>query len=392
MEITEKLTLREAKYLFIRSQFNGDKNPAIDKSHLYKIIDQLGYVQIDTISVVERSHHHVLWTRMPDYKKIMLDELVHDKKVFEYWSHAAAYLPMKDYRYSLIRKENYLKNYKTWGKANRKIISYVYNRIKNEGPLQSKDFDDKRDSASGWWDWKPSKDALDFLFHQGKLMIAKRSGFQKVYDLAERILPANIDSSCPTEKEYYKHIIENSIKANGLVTEKEITYQRKYNRIVFGKLIKELLEDKKILKVQLKGIVGEYYFTTQDKLELLNEKKNYSGIHILSPFDNLVIQRKKLKTFFGFDYTIECYLPESKRKFGYFCMPVLNDEKIVGRIDAKADRAGKIFFVKKIYWEDNVNLNDRLIKKLERKLKEFGKFTGCEKIEGYSEKSVFYKS
>ncbi len=381
--MSESLSLNEARSLFIARQLlQNTGNTSRDKNGLYRIIDRLGYVQIDTISVVERSHHLILWARMPHYKKNMLDELVSDRKIFEYWSHAAAYLPMKDYRYSLIRKKHYSEKYKTWGRANKKITKHVHDRIKNEGPLQSKDFEDNKSKTSGWWDWKPSKDALDFLFHQGKLMIARRIGFQKVYDLTENILPSGTDTTYPSEKEFYKHLIDNSIKANGLVSFREITYQRRHDKKVLDKLIKELLEEEKIIRVNIRGIEGNNYFTTVDTLELINKNKSNQGVYILSPFDNLVIQRKRLKEFFGFDYTIECYVPESKRKFGYFSMPVLYGDKFIGRMDAKADRANKTFLIKKIHWEEKSKLNNKLSEKFERKLAALAKFTGCEKTDG----------
>ena len=374
------LSLKEARHLIISSQLFADSKLNKTKNHLLNIIEHLGYIQIDTISVVERAHNHILWSRMPGYKRSMLDELVEkDKSVFEYWSHAAAFLPMKDYRFSLIRKKNYNERYSRWGKANKKIINYVYDRIKNEGPLQSKDFEDKRGSKGGWWDWKPSKDALDFLFHQGKLMIAARKGFQKVYDLTERILPANTDTRFPSEKEFYEHLVLNSIKPNGIVSEREITYQRRYDKREFIKALNELLEDKKIVKIKVKDLAADYY-STESKLELLNNKRKRSEIHILSPFDNLVIQRKRLKDFFGFDYTIECYVPEAKRKFGYYCMPVLNGDKFIGKIDAKADRANKTFIIKNIFWEDL----DKKNKSVKEKIKKLAKFCGCDTITGYT--------
>lgn len=389
MNTAENLSIPDARKLFIQSQFHFENKTASDKTGLYNVIEQLGYIQIDTISVVERSHHHILWTRMPSYKKNMLEELMEkDKTVFEYWSHAAAYLPMKDFRFSLPRKKNYSERYKSWGKANRKIINYVYERIVNEGAMQSKDFEDRNSKSSGWWDWKPSKDALDFLFHAGKLMIAKRKGFQKVYDLTERILPEKIDTTFPAEKEYYIHLIENSIRANGLVSKNEITYQRRYDKKKFEKIINELTDSKMIMEVNIAGLQTEKYFTTSDKLKLLNQKNPDFEMNILSPFDNLIIQRKRLKNFFGFDYTIECYLPESKRKFGYFCMPVFYKDRFIARVDAKADRASGKFIIKKIFWEDNLKLNRKGLNEFEDKIYKMAEFTGCNKVTGLTKKNL----
>ncbi len=373
------ISKKEARKTIIASQQLSDIGSGKSKDQLLKIIESIGYVQIDTISVIERSHHHTLWSRMPFYKKQMLDELMeNDKSIFEYWSHAAAYLPMKDFRFSLIRKNNYSIRNKNWSTANKKILKFVYDRIAAEGPLQSKDFEDKRTSSSGWWDWKPSKDALDFLFHKGDLMIKARKGFQKIYDLTERVLPQNVDTSFPSEKEFYEHLILTSIRSNGLSSANEISYNRRYDKKLFLKTLNNLTEEKIIKKINIKGHKDEYY-TTEDKLNLPESSESKKDVHILSPFDNLIIQRKRLKDLFDFEYTIECYVPEAKRKFGYFCLPVLYGDKFIARIDAKADRTGNNFIIKNIFREGNtINL-----KLLSKKIKKLSEFCGCTEIIGY---------
>lgn len=372
------ISKKEARRIIIYRQQLFDKGGLSSKDLLLNIIESIGYVQIDTISVVERSHHHILWTRLLGYNKQMIDELLeNDKSIFEYWSHAAAYLPMKDFRYSLIRKKNYSRRNKDWEKANKKILRFVYDRIASEGPLQSKDFEDKKSRSTGWWDWKPSKNALDFLFHKGELMIKARKRFQKVYDLTERVLPDNVDKRFPSESEYYEHLILSSIHSNGFASIKEITYNRRYDRIIFAKTLNSMIEERSIQRINITGLPDEY-FTTQENLNIPGKLKS-KVIHILSPFDNLVIQRKRLKDLFDFEYTIECYVPESKRKFGYFTMPVLYGDKFIARIDAKADRVNDTFVVKKIFPEGKpVNRNA-----LSGKLKSFSEFCGCNTISGF---------
>lgn len=376
------LSLSEARDLIIARQLLNRKNSSVDIEQLLEIIEILGYVQIDTISVMERSHHHILWSRMKRYKRKMLDELVCDKKVFEYWSHAAAYLPMKDFRYSLHRKQRYSERYKTWGNANKKVIRYVYDRIKNEGALQSKDFEsDGSKRTEGWWNWKPAKDALDFLFHKGDLMVKERIGFQKVYDLSERVLPDDINTNLPSEKDFYEHLILNAVNSNALVTEKEITYQRKFNPEIFKPVLNKLAADGLIKKISIDK--NEFpYFTNDKNLELLNLKIKNKGIHLLSPFDNLVINRKRLKEIFDFDYTIECYVPEPKRVYGYYCLPVLSGNKFAGRIDAKSDRASGTFIIKNIYFEEKFKRSATFDEKLRLKIRKFAEFTGCGSVTG----------
>ena len=233
-----------------------------NKEGTLNVIEHLGYVQIDTISVVERAHHHTIWARVNDYKKSYLDELVEtDKKVFEYWSHAAAFLPMRDYRFSLYRKNLYATGKLKWY-FNKRATQFVYDRIVAEGPLQSKDFEEKK-KKQGWWEWKESKRALEQLFMEGKLVVAKRQGFQKVYDLPERVLPKGVNSKMPTEKEYAQYLITKTIRANGLAAKSEIGYLRSHAKAGVSKMLLEMEEAGLILPVKLKGDGEELFYTTQ---------------------------------------------------------------------------------------------------------------------------------
>ena len=382
MIISNSLLLSEVRKIILSNQLLISGNNYSSKSGIYRIIEKLGYIQIDTISVVERSHHHILWSRMPSYQKTFLDELLEkDKLIFEYWSHAASYLPMKDFRFSLLRKRIYSNKYKEWKISNRKIIGYVYDRIRSEGPLQSKDFDDKKSGTSGWWNWKPSKDALDFLFHSGELMIAKRSGFQKVYDLTERVLPENTDISIPSVNEFYRHLADKNLKSFGIFREKEVMYQRSYDKAEFKKVLNQLTEEKIIAGVKVKGFKDDIFYTSESNIEALANIKLNNMIHILSPFDNLIIQRKRIKDLFDFDYQLECYLPQNKRKFGYFCLPVLCGSRFIARIDAKASRAENIFLVKNMF-QDKDFKNSAYSKKLLKKTAQLANFTSCAEVKG----------
>lgn len=382
MIISNSLQLSEVRKIILSNQLLISGNDFTSKSGIYRIIEKLGYIQIDTISVVERSHHHIIWSRMPSYQKSDLDELLEkDKLIFEYWSHAASYLPMKDFRFSLLRKRNYSDKYKDWKISNRKIIEHVYDRIKSEGPLQSKDFDDKKSGTYGWWNWKPSKDALEFLFHTGELMIARRSGFQKVYDLTERVLPDNINVSIPSVKEFYRHLAERSLKSFGIFREKEVMYLKSYDKIKFKNVLNQMAEEKIIAEIKVRGFKEDIFYTSESNIEALKNIKSNKLIHILSPFDNLIIQRKRIKDLFDFDYQLECYLPEKKRKFGYFCLPVLYGNRFIARIDAKASRSENEFLVKKMF-QDKDFKNNSYLKKLFKKTAELANFTNCAGVKG----------
>jgi uncharacterized protein YcaQ len=385
MNIPETIHINDARRIIYHSQqlTPKKKSETVNKINLYKIIEKLSYLQIDTISVVERSHHHILWSRMPGYKKEMLDELLEkDKLIFEYWSHAAAFLPMSDYKFSLIRKRSFAKKNKTWRSDYKKLVKYVLDRIKSEGPLQSRDFEDKKTGDSGWWNWKPSKDALDYLFHTGELMISKRKGFQKVYDLTERVLPDFADTNIPSESEFYKYLINRSVNSNGITRKNEILYLRRVDKRKFDIALKELLEEKIIAKISVAGIDNDFFYTSKENLEILSLKRPVKIINILSPFDNFIIQRKRLKELFDFDYQIECYVPEAKRKYGYFCLPVMHGDKFIGRIDAKAFRDKNTFVIKNQYFENDAELKLEMNRKYLNKITEFAKFNNCKKVEG----------
>ncbi|NOS83629.1 MAG: winged helix-turn-helix domain-containing protein [Ignavibacteria bacterium] len=377
---SEIISIADARNLVISSQMLNSANGFKSKKDLLAIITRLGYIQIDTISIVERAHKHVLWTRLPEYRNEMLDELIDkDKKVFEFWDHAAAYLPMKHFRFTLPRKEMYAKKYKHWEKKNRKLLNFIIDRITNEGPLQSRDFEETKKRGL-WWDWKPAKEGLEFLFHTGRLVARARKSFQKVYDLPERFLPGNIDLTIPADEELSEHLIMKSIIANGLSSEKELTYLRHHNRSATKITINRLIKEKKIIVVKVQEIENEKYYSTKKILRTHISVVPENNVHILSPFDNLVIQRKRLQDIFGYDYLIECYVPAPKRKYGYFCLPVLYGNNFVGRIDTKADRKSGNFIVINEFWESNFKPDEGFITEYKLKLKELAGFSGCKEI------------
>jgi len=330
------LSLKEAQKVILLSQgIHGGHRLGSGNKATYKAITAINYVQIDSISVVERAHHHSLWNRADNYEPIHIDQLLEKRQIFEYWSHAASYLPIADYRYSLPRKHSFAKGDEHWFKKDKKSMSLVLARINADGPLQAKDFKDIRQSKTGWWDWKPAKKALEQLFMEGELMVVKRQGFHKVYDLTERVLPSNIDTSTPSEEEYLQHLIINYLNANAIGTPQQITYLLKGLKIPVEKHCMQMAEDGLLITVTVNN---QYYFALPTVNNLLEKKLARSKVKILSPFDNLLIQRKRTKELFNFDYQIECYVPANKRKIGYFSLPLLWGSQFSGRMDVKMDR------------------------------------------------------
>jgi uncharacterized protein YcaQ len=345
-----------------------------------RAIQHLGYVQIDTISVVERAHHHVLRTRVPNYRGTFLDALLREHKVFEYWYHAAAYLPMEDYRYALPHMHAMRRGEARWQRSNdKRLMKRVKQRIAGDGPLRARDFEDSRAGRQGWWDWKPAKRALEQLFMQGDLMIVGREGFQKVYDLTERVLPPGVDTTTPTTMELAEHLVDASIRCHGLVTAKFITYLRQGAPLRAA--VKTILQQR-----QDHGGLTSFALDNGERVyadpELMDNRAPSAPakIRILSPFDNAVIQRDRGQALFKFNYQMECYVPEAKRRFGYFCLPMLYRDRFIGRVDCKVHRKEGRLDVRALHLEnmqsgnsDEENLADRIAEALAA----FAEFNRC---------------
>ena len=343
-----------------------------------KAIEHLGYVQIDTISVVERAHHHVLWSRVPNYQPKFLDQLVAKRQLFEYWFHAAAWLPMRDYRFALLRMSK-LDGDRSWFKTfDKKLNQNILKRITAEGPLLARDFEDDRDGKKEWWDWKPAKQALEQLFMQGELMVSARQGFQKVYDLPERVLPDWVDTRCPTLEEFSAHLIDTTLRAHGFASQAAMTYLRK------GKGLRDAVSQELQNRLDA-GLLTKVCTAENNPVyidpELLESRapRCSAQVKILSPFDNTVIQRQRGRDVFNFDYQIECYVPEAKRQFGYFCLPILYRDRFVGRMDCKAHRKKGVLEIKSLHIESDID--EDFTKSLNVTLQAFAYFNSCGQIE-----------
>ncbi|PXX97102.1 hypothetical protein DF185_18965 [Marinifilum breve] len=386
---TDTLSFDQARKLVLLSQQIPPvkhKGKAIDAS--LSAIEHLGYIQIDTISVVQRAHHHTLWARNPKYQASHLDQLLAGKKVFEYWSHAAAYLPIRDFRFSLIRKHAIASGVQNhWFEKDEKLMNSILKRIEDEGPLMAKDFENT-DKKRRDWSSKPAKRALENLFMQGDLMIPRRNNFHKVYDLTERVIPRDVDVSMPTEEEYIRFLIVRYLEANGLGLASEMAYLLKNTKALVERYLKEMHFSGELLQIK----VGETnYYALPNALDLLNKPLSRSKLKILSPFDNLLIQRKRIQSLFDYDYQIECYVPEVKRKFGYFSLPILWDGKLVARMDCKADRKTSILHINHLALETRLKPGEKFSLALNKELESFMEFNNCGQIHFHKVSPVGFK-
>lgn len=378
-----EISAQEARRLAVICQGLHTAKPfGTGKQAVQRCIERLGYVQIDTIAVIHRSHHHTFWTRVPSYSESHLDALQKEGMIFEYWAHAAAYLPMRDYRFCLPYMHAIASGQKHWRAPDKQAMQAVLERIRAEGPLKAADLEkpETRGNAKAWgWNWKPAKIALEQLFIEGKLVASHREGFQKVYDLPERVLPADIDTRMPTEAEFQHYLVRTAIRAHGLVAEPEISYLRKGMKAGVKARLGEMVEAGEVLQLHVAGQKQRYY-TSAVALEELATQRVARNVHLLSPFDNAVVQRRRIQQLFDSDYQIECFVPPAKRQFGYYCLPILYGSDIVGRLDPKADRRSGEFIIKALYLEKTVRDEAGFAKRLAGKLRDVAAFNRCARI------------
>lgn len=376
--MTETVSLNDARRLVLARQGLASRGTfGSGLGATQKAIEHLGYVQIDTLSVVARAHIHTLWNRVSAFKAPDIDLLQEQGAVFEHWAHALAILPMRDYRYSLPMMQRIATGDTHWYPKDANQVTKVLKRIREEGPLSAKDFKDKK-TSDAMWARSPSKIALEQLFMEGELMVPRRRNFHKVYDLRERVLPSDIDVSTPTIEELCGHLIGSYLRAQGLAQITELVYLRKGLKKQMSQTVADFVEEGMLLELEVNG---QTYYATPQTLNVIDQGLPSSKLRILSPFDNAVIQRKRLASLFDFDYQIECYVPKAKRKYGYFCLPILRGNRFVARLDAKADRKTGVFHVMNLYLERGVRNSEAFLSALRAELKRFAKFDSCNSVE-----------
>lgn len=341
-----------------------------------KAIEHLGYVQIDTISVIERSHHHILYARIPDYQQEHLHKAQSkDKSIFEYWTHALSYVPTKDFRFFQIQMKKNIKSPHSWYKnVTKEDLQKVFRLIKKNGPISIRDIDDDVlvEKDHDWGSRKPSKKALQLAFNQGRLVICERIGMLKKYELTDRHFNWSKTSKPANEEELNEYLLERALRSQGLVSLDSICYLEPSRKKIMSNLIQKRVKDRDLLPVQIEGSEKIQHWIKPGLLEKKIDKEN-GQVHILSPFDPLIIQRKRLNLFFNYQHLFEAYIPKDKRVYGYFSLPVLIGNKFVAVLDLKTDRKIKKLLIQKWTWlpKQKDSLYKRLI---EAELHRFERF------------------
>ncbi|WKN45909.1 winged helix-turn-helix domain-containing protein [Tunicatimonas pelagia] len=379
--MTKTITLEQLQRVTLKCQgLGGALAFGQGKKAVLAALERLGYVQIDTISVVERAHHHTLWTRVPGYKNEYLEQLVDERKVFEYWFHAASYLPMINFRYALPRMLQFKEKESFYHKhVDPKTLRYVYDQIRLDGPKKARDFQSSRQQSGTWWNWKPAKVALEKLFMQGDLMICGRDGMEKRYDITERVLPSTVNTSEPTPSALAEHLVRTYLRAYGVTTIKQITHLRTGKELKknAGEILQAMLEDKTIQQVDIDGMPTLYVLSKL--LENTIEEPSHN-VKLLSPFDNAIIHRDRTEQLFDFNYRLECYTPKEKRQYGYFCLPILLGNKFIGRIDCKAHRKREELEILHLHVENTELDTDIWLDHFIEAAVRFANFNNCKSI------------
>ena len=385
------ITKESARRLMIEKQGIGKIPDSPSKNDVYSTVESLGCLQIDTISVVERAHYLTLWSRLGNYEKQYLDTLAYDdRKLFEYWAHAACYVPYTDYRYYLTsmeirKKELMIRLQKRTGKG-KELIDLVIQRIKDEGPIASKDFDSEKKGKGGWWNRKDEKVAMDYLYGAGILGISRRDNFQRYYDLAENVIPPWVDQEPPRDDERVWFFTEKTMNCLGAIQPKEARDYYQHFAVKLGRTssqLEELIKSKEnVEKTKIKGLQSTYYYLTGDasRLEVIDDDFEFEGVRLFVYFDNFMWNRDRIMRFFGFESKLEIYLPVEERVYGYYHLPVLYGDRIVARLEPKMDRKENELLIRGYWTELKFKETEEYRDKLEKTLEDFAAFHGAKNI------------
>lgn len=386
-----EISKQAARRLMIMKQGIKEFPETVSKETVYDTIDNIGCLQIDTISVVERAHYLTLWSRLGNYQKDHLDTLAYkDRKLFEYWAHAACFVPFKDYRFFLNsmkeREEEMRPRFQKRTGKDPEILDQVLQRIKDEGALSSKDFEGPK-RKGGWWNRKAEKIAMDYMYGAGILMVSDRINFQRYYDIPENVMPSGIDTTAPTEEERKNFFLRKTMECLGACKPEEFRWY--YHAARIGMTRKQVASYVK----EMDGVVActmegdnEPYYLLEEDIPLLQETENYSfdDVRLLIYFDNFMWKRERIEHLTGFVPKLEIYVPAAKRVYGYYTLPVLYGDTLVARIEPKMDRKEKKLIIRGYWKEDWFNETEEYRDKLERNVEIFADFHGAEEIEWLS--------
>lgn len=389
MSNSVQVTREDVKRLAVYKQGLHQRPAANSQAELKRIIERIGLLQLDSISVVARSHYLVMLARAGLYHRADLDDLLTSGFLFESWAHAACQIPAAHYPYFHAYIQQKRLKEARWhiqklGGESQAIIEQVLAAIRDQGPMASKDFQSEGRAAGGWWNWKPAKVALEYLFDRGELMVAYRRQFQRYYDLSERVLAGKNLKLDKTLADYQRWAIEQGLRHIGIAAIDQIADYYRQSKRTAAAIIKSMRDQGIVKPVKVLGWEDSAWIH-QDDIPLLNEIK--AGQHrprmtvFLSPFDNLFWHRDRDEMLWDFHYRIEVYTPKPKRVYGYYVMPILHGSELVGRIDPKVERKKKRLVFHALHLEDKTQVTSELTQGLIAAIQEFMTFHQCETFE-----------
>ena len=380
-----KISNRDARHLWLASHgLGGTPTGPLDSISL---IRDLGFVQLDTIQVVSRAHHHILWSRNQNYREPRLNKLLaKDRLVFEHFTHDASVLPMEFlpmWRRQFRRMKAKVERSSWYGKhLDPAVLDSVKQRIADEGALSTHAFDTKIEGEREMWRRPPHKIALDYLWYSGELATCHRDGFTKVYDLAERIFPPDLHQQAVDDRDQIDWLCREALHRIGFGTLGEV---RKFWEATEVREVADWSRraEGTLVPVEVQGADGSWSKGVacpdiEDRLRAVSPPT--SRLRILNPFDPAIRDRVRLKRLFGFDYTVEMFVPAAKRQWGYYVYPMLEGSRFVGRLEAKADRSGDSLIVLNCWFEPGVAPTPNRQKKLDAELARLARLAGVDTV------------
>lgn len=359
-----ELSIKQARRLALSAQGFG-KSPDTPATlvTLKRMLQRLGVVQIDSVNALVRSHYLPLFSRLGDYSPALLDQLAWGKRrqrrLFEYWGHEASLLPLELYpamrwRMAHAREgKGIYRQLATFGHERRDVIERVMAAVRDQGALGAGSLSTREERAGPWWDWSEEKHALEWLFAAGEVTVAGRRGFERLYDLPERVLPSAIlDQSAPNEREAHRSLLLHAANALGVATEQDLRDYFRLSPQQSKAAVADLLEEGHLQACTVQGWKQPGYLAGTPRIP-----RRIAASALLSPFDSLVWERSRTERLFDFRYRLEIYTPAHKRVYGYYVLPFLYDARIAARLDLRAERAQGRLAVHAVH-EEQVGLGE----------------------------------
>lgn len=371
----------------------NEATPALTPDRIVELVKELGYVQIDTLHVVNRAHYVTLWARFGSYAIDDFHKLIYtadQRRLYEGWGHAASLIPLEHYRWHRWRTDaslSYNPGFREWlsKNGNRELIEQTLQRIRSEGGLRVGDFEYKGPQKGVWYDWKPSKMALEVLFAWGDLMVADRVNFQRVYDVRERVLPEWVDTTPVDPDEARRFCLEQAAKALGVFEPRSLTFYAYMRATPARAIVRALIEQGVLVEIQGESMNGlRTWMVHRDNLPLLARAADgdlkAERTTFLAPFDSLLWAGDRDQKLWGFRQLLECYKPAAQRVYGYFCFPILHKNRLVGRFDPKLDRKAGVLHLNALYLEPDIQPDDELVAGVASVMRDFLAWHGAKSL------------